>query len=80
MSFYVRPKQPSVLMDFDDCRTNNSSFFRGSSLDGGLWKAKTKLFVMQHTYASQYEVRMDNRRTWMHFSKVNVTKGSVFSV
>ena len=75
MSVYVRPKQPTILMDFDDCRgtssdSNSSYSFKGGK--SGLWKAKTKLLVMQHTFSSHFKARMDNRRTWMHFTKVQV--------
>ena len=73
MSVYVRPKQPTILMDFDDCRGTSSDSNSSYSLKGGrsgLWKAKTKLLVMQHTFPSHFKVRMDNRRTWMHFTKV----------
>lgn len=65
MKAYVKPLQPTVLLDFDDCMPDYNS-----SLGEGHWKADTKLFIMQHSHIDNFSARMDNRRTWMHFAKV----------
>ena len=39
-------------------------------LDRG-WKSKTKVLIMQHSKYDHFQVRRDNRITWMKYIKVN---------
>ena len=35
------------------------------------WKSKSRVLIMQHSKYSNFQIRQDNRDTWMKYTKVN---------
>lgn len=56
MRLYVKPEESTVLMDPGDCM-------------GSDWTSNTRVLIMQHSKPTNFDKRLDNRRTWIQFTR-----------